>query len=208
MLCKHCRNSVKFLFSLQLVTIILDTEGAFVEEFAALAFDSETLQIVDVFHEFAQSYDADQWGRKHVHGLNRNWLAKYAKYENQTQLVQGFRHWLRGKNVLCLLGNGPAKERLLLEPDFYVTDLKFPQWTIREKKASHIMTLYYKKSFSPVLNKWCCKEAHSSFRYFPVVRKVESEYAKKRWGVHCALYDCLECYYSVLEERALTASPY
>lgn len=188
------------------MTIIVDSEGAFVEELAAIAMNTETLQVVDVFHEFALPQAVDDWSRKHVHGLNRNWLEQHAKFRNQTELVIGFRQWLCGKNILCLVANAPAKERLLLAPHYYVVDLDFANWTIREQKASHKMSLLHKRIFSPVLNKRCCAEAHSSFKYVPVYKNTSSELARKRWGVHCALYDCLECYYVVLEERALRCS--
>lgn len=190
------------------MTIIIDSEGAYVEELAAIAMNTDTLQIVDVFHEFALPQAVDDWSRKHVHGLNRNWLQKHANYKNQSDLVIGFRQWLCGKNVLCLVANAPAKERQLLGPSFHIVDLEFPNWTAREPKASHKMAFLYKRLFSPVFNKRCCVEAHSSFIKVPVYKNTTSELAKKRWGVHCALYDCLECYFVVLEERALRGSSF
>lgn len=188
---------------MQLTTIFVDSEGAFVEELAAIAVHSESLQIVDVFHEFAKPQAVDDWCRKHCHGLNTKWLQQHAKYENQTQLAQAFRQWLRGRNVLSILANQPAKERLLFGGDIFVHDLCFPMWSLRELRASHLMTFLFKRAFIPVLNKRCCAEAHSSFTHVPIYRNTTSELAKKRWGLHCALYDCLEAYLFYIEERAV-----
>lgn len=184
----------------------MDVEGAYVEEFAAIAVNSATLQIVDVFHEFAKAQAVDDWSRKHVHGLNVHWLMENAKYENQTELTHAFQKWLCGKNVLCMFANGPGRERQVLGNRYNVRDLHFLPWSYREKRASHQMTLNFKRSWSPVHNKRCCYEAHSSFRYVPVYRHSSSEEAKRRWGIHCALYDCAEAYFFWVEERGMRSN--
>lgn len=192
--------------SFQLTTIFIDVEGAYAEELAAIAVNSDTLEITDVFHEFAKSQAADEWCRKHVHGLNKQWLLRYANYENQTELVNALREWLRGKNVLTIFANNVAKEQRLLRDLFNVYDLYFPMWPEREKRASHRMAFLFKRAFIPVLNKRCCADAHSSFAFVPIYRRTPSEFAKRRWGVHCALYDCYEEYLFFVEERALPVS--
>ena len=189
--------------SLQLLTIFVDMEGAFTEELAAIAVNSETLEIRDVFHEFAKSQRVDCWSRKHVHGLNRMWLDRHAKYDNETQLILAFREWLQGKNVLAFFANDPAKERQVFGKAFDVSDLKMPMWAQRELRSSHQMALIFKRALIPVLNKRCCFNAHSSFSHVPTYRNTTSDFAKRRWGVHCALYDCYEDYLYFVEERAL-----
>lgn len=181
----------------------MDSEGAYTEELAAIAVNSETLQIIDVFHEFAKPQAVDDWSRKHVHGLNCKWLQEYAKYLNQTELAHAFRQWLRGKNVLAIFANDPARERQLFGHDLFIQDLCFPMWAARESRASHRIAFLYKRAFVPVLNKRCCAEAHSSFKYFPIYRDSSSDRARQRWGLHCGLYDCLESYLFFIEERAL-----
>ena len=188
---------------MQLTTIFVDTEGAYAEEIAAIAVNSSTLQIIDVFHEFAKPQAVDDWSRKHVHGLNCNWLQNNAKFNNQTELMQAFRQWLRGRNVLAIFANDPSKERMLFGQDLAVNDLCFPMWSQREARPSHLITFLFKRAFIPVLNKRCCAEAHSSFKYVPVYRNSTSELARRRFGFHCSLYDCLECYLFFIEERAL-----
>lgn len=168
---------------------------------AAIAVNSDTLQIISVFHEFAKKQCEDRWSRLHVHGLNPNWLQEHAKYNNETELLQAFRHWLRGRNVLATFANGPEKERLIFPPNMFVHDLGFPMWCQRETRASHRMSFIFKRSFIPIFNKRCCSEAHSSFMNVPVNNGSSSELARLRWGVHCALYDCWEAYLFFVEDR-------
>ena len=60
--------------------IFVDCEGAPIQEFTALYVDSDSHEIVDVFHRHVSfpsthGYDTDRWARRHVYGLNRTYLA-------------------------------------------------------------------------------------------------------------------------------------
>lgn len=189
-----------------MTTIFIDMEGARVEELAAIAVNSETLQILDVFHEFALPQLCDLWSRKHVHGLSEEWLNHHAQYNNEEELMCAFRLWLRGKNMMAMLANDPAKERQAFGKLFNITDLCFPTWERREQRPSHQMAFHFKESFIPVLNKRCCRLAHSEFTHYPAYRGTPNEFARKRWGVHCALYDCYEAYLSFVEDRNLESA--
>ena len=170
-------------------------EGAAVEEMAAIQIDAGTMQIVDVFHAFAKSTREDDWARKYCHGLNKKFLMDNAEYENSEELVKGFRKWLRGKNVLEYFANDPRTENLWL-PGIEVADLHLPRWAKRDYMAPHVMALKFKQQWAAVGNRKCCAEAHSSFWKVPSYRQNDAkEKALKRWGVHCALYDCLEAYF-------------
>lgn len=171
-------------------------EGAYVEEVAAIQVNAASLQIVDVFHAFAKSTREDQWARKHVHGLSKKFLEENAQYENSHELINGFRNWLKGKNVIEFFANDPCAERHWL-PKFRIDNFQLPTWKDRAYTAPHVMALQFKRQWAPVLNRRCCAEAHSSFLNAPRCSGNEAkETALQRWGPHCALYDVLEEYFS------------
>ena len=173
-------------------------EGAYVEELAAIQIDAESLQIVDVFHAFAKSTREDQWARKHCHGLNKKFLNENAEYENSQELVKGFMGWLKGKKVLEFFANNPCMERHWL-PRIRIDNLEMPSWAKRDFTAPHVMALQFKRQWAAVFNRRCCAEAHSSFWKVSHCSGNEAkESAMKRWGAHCALYDCLEEYFFYL----------
>ena len=185
---------------LQMSIIFVDMEGAKVEELAAIQMSAETRQIMSVYHNFAKPECSDEWARRHCHGLDKNYLMTHAPFRDEHALIEDFRHWLRGKNVLAILANDPKKERNSMHWRYTIRDMDMPRWEVRDKKASHDMALSFKKSWVPVLNHRCHPKVHGSFRYVPCYRQFsKTEQAKRRWGVHCALYDCLECYFAWVE---------
>ena len=170
-------------------------EGARVEELSAIQMHASTLQILDVFHGFAKSTCSDDWARKHIHGLNKNFLDGHAVHNNEAELLNSFTVWLRGKNVLEIFANDPNKERSVFGERYAIYDFRLPIWEHRDHCAPHEMALQYKKKWAAVLNQRCCAEAHSSFWKVPMYRRNAKEVAKERWGVHCSLYDCLEMFF-------------
>ena len=185
-------------------------EGASVEELAAIQMSAESLQIMDVYHGFCRSKLTDEWGRRHLHGLKRNLYELYPVFDSRQSLLQDFKKWKRGKNVLCMYANDPGKELRELnlwhdsrkeprEKNWAIRDIGLPVWEQRVGQASHEMARQWKKKWVPVMNKRCCSLVHSEFRYYPVYRGNKTETAKARWGPHCALYDCLELYFSYVE---------
>ena len=177
------------------------------EEMSAIAMNADTLQIVSVFHEFAKSHISDQWGRKHIHGLNQHWLIDNAKYDSEKQLVQAFLQWYKGfRHVLTVFANAPAREISLIGHNIHIDDISLPSWEHRERRACHQTALYFKRANVPILNRRCSSHAHSSYKYFPVYRNSTTEMAKKRWMHHCSLYDVFETYLYFIEERTLSSS--
>ena len=60
--------------------IYIDCEGTPVQEFSAIYVNKATSEIVDVFHRLVKypfPYDYDYFARKHVHGLDINFLSRY-----------------------------------------------------------------------------------------------------------------------------------
>ena len=181
--------------------IFLDMEGARVEEMAAIQMNAGTLQIMDVFHAFAKATCQDDWARRHCHGLSKDWLENNAEYENEKELIEGFRKWLRGKNVIQFFANNPSKEKSVLGDMFVpIHDLQLREWEVRDSQHSHNIALDMKRKSVPVLHRRCLPEVHSSFQKVAVYSCSAKDRAKERAGYHCALYDTAELlyyYYSI-----------
>ena len=165
-------------------------EGAYVEELAAIRMSVETLQLLDVYHEFAKPKCSDAWARRHVHGLNKNLHEIVNAFETPEALIRDFKDWTRGMNVLTVYANNPMKEQK--ELDWPIRDIGLPNWEDRDTLPSHEIALGMKKRWLPVLNRRCSAVVHKEFEFFPVYRGRKSELAKARWGCHCPLYECFE----------------
>lgn len=177
----------------------MDLEGAYAEELSAIQVAAETLQIMSVFHAHAKARCKDEWARRFIHGLNIEWLRENAEYDCEASLVEGFNRWMKGKNVLAMYANNPAKERSVLHRRYHVHDFPLSSWERRDNKASHGIALRYTRRWVPLLNQRCCPEAHADFKGHPNYHNSERERAKQRWGVHCSLYDCAELYFAYIE---------
>ena len=153
--------------------------------------DYDTREIIDVFHGYAYCRESDTFARRHIHGLNTDFLSRKG-YENTERLRQAFKHWTNDKNCILFYGNNPAKE--INELKLSVADIGLDQWTFRVDKPYHHVALHFKKHNIPILSKRCCTEAHSSFINTYVRPCNKSDLAKERFGYHCSLYDCFEMY--------------
>ena len=153
--------------------------------------DYDTREIIDVFHGYAYCRESDTFARRHIHGLNTDFLSRKG-YENTESLRQAFKHWTNDKNCILFYGNNPAKE--INELKLSVADIGLDQWTFRIDKPYHRVALHFKKHNIPILSKRCCTEAHSSFINTYVRPCNKTDLAKERSGYHCSLYDCYEMY--------------
>lgn len=184
-----CKTDIVVL--LQYSIIFIDSEGSPTQELSAIEMDYETREIVDVFHGYAFTTKDDLYARKHVHGLNVDFL-KRVGYENSSQLIETFHCWLRNKPFIILYGNNPHSE--IKELQLFISDLVLDQWSIRAYKAYHEVAYCYKKHNIPICSRRCCEEAHSMY-HSAIVRPFNvSDAAKERHGHHCSLYDCFELY--------------
>ncbi|MEL7306365.1 MAG: hypothetical protein AAGK05_00075 [Pseudomonadota bacterium] len=152
--------------------------------------------IVDIYHAHAQSNSPDDLARRHVHGLSRSFLEAYG-FSSEEALVLDFKMWLRGKNVIAMYANAPAKEiKLLNNPN--ILDMRLPNWSDRYRLVSHKTAREFKKKAIPItsskLSVRCSLEAHSDFKFIPTPRRTMSELAKKDYGYHCSLYDTYALY--------------
>lgn len=166
-------------------------EGTPVQELSAIHMNAFTMQIVDVYHAHAKSYQSDWWSRLHVHGLNRNFLNHHG-FPDEESLMQDFKEWLAPKDVMTMYANDPSKENEVL--NLNIKDIRIPPWADRIYQPYHQMALTYKNDFIPILDKRCCNEAHSMFKRYPMKRLSETEIAKRDYGFHCSLYDAYELY--------------
>ena len=152
--------------------------------------------IMDIYHAHAKSTVSDDWARRHIHGLNRVFLEK-SGFSNEEALVADFRKWLRGRDVLCMYANSPAKEISLLS-NHTIYDIHYPNWEDRISLVSHQTAYRFKHLSIPITSlagyKSCTKEAHNEFTFVPTPRRSPTELAKKDYGYHCALYDCYALY--------------
>ena len=166
-------------------------EGYSVQELSAIQMNAGSRQIVDVYHAHAKSQTVDTWPRRHIHGLNNHFLHRYG-YPNEDCLLQNFRSWLCGKNVLVILTNNPRKEGLT--PTLNIKDISLPPWSERVSHPSHQVARRFKNEFIPILDKRCCAEAHSAFEGYPLFNMNETEIVKRNYGFHCSLYSAYEMY--------------
>ena len=176
---------------MQYSIIFIDSEGSPTQELSALEMDYETREIVDAFHGYAFTTEADFFARHHIHGLSPIFLKK-AGYESPSKLIEVFHSWLRTKRYVFLYGNDPGRE--VNELQLYISDIGLDKWTIRSHKAYHEVAYYFKKHNIPICSTSCCAEAHSMY-HSAIVRPFNlSDAARERHGHHCSLYDCYEMY--------------
>lgn len=176
---------------LQYSIIFIDSEGSPTQELSALEMDHKTREIVDVFHGHAFTVEPDFFARRHIHGLNPEFLREEG-YKSPTELIEAFHSWIRGKRYIFLYGNNPSKE--VMELQLFVSDLSLDPWKMRSHKAYHEVAYSFKRHNIPICSKSCSKEAHSEYRSAYVRPFNLSDAAKERHGHHCSLYDCFELY--------------
>ena len=176
--------------------IFVDCEGQPIQEFTALYVDSDSHDIVDVFHQYVRStddrYDPDWWARRHVHGLNRDYLALHGLRDEQT-LLCAFRRWLTTHPYDELLAHAPHKERQFLQ--LPVRDVSLPPWKERAHLLSHRIALSLKRGAIPINCVTC--SAHTSFVDWRPRRPYTlsaKDVIKRDFAFHCSLYDCIEMY--------------
>ena len=178
--------------------IFIDCEGEPIQEFTALYVDSESHDIIDVFHRYVvfpptHGYDSDRWARRHVHGLNRIYLAVHG-LQNETVLLREFNKWLLSHPYEQILANAPRKESTFL--NLPVHDVCLPPWKERAVLLSHRLSLSLKRDAIPI-NGIQCSSAHSCFvDWRPRDPRILSpkDVIKHDFGFHCSLYDCMEIY--------------
>lgn len=166
-------------------------EGTSIQEVSAIQMNALTRQIVDVYHAHAMADNPDDWARRHVHGLKKTFLQERG-FPNEECVIRDFKRWLRGKDVLVMYANGPAKESMAL--NLPIKDMNMPPWASRVFQSYHQVALTFKTQFVPILNKRCCAEAHADFKKYPLMRLNPTEIAKRDFGFHCSLYDAYELY--------------
>ena len=119
------------------------------QELSAIQMNAETRQIVDVYHAHARRTVPDDWAVKHIHGLSDSFLNTYG-FLNEESLINDFRNWRRGKDVLAFYGNNPGKEKQLL--GIRILDMCIPQWSERVHHPSHRVAQRFKQESIPVLH--------------------------------------------------------
>lgn len=176
------------------LVVILDSEGEETQELAAICVDLSHLRIKDVYLKWAQppslpdDCDTDWWARKHVHGLNRNFL-KANGFANEKALVDDFQSWLQQYEILEFLGHAPAKEEILLNRG--ITDVRLPNWSQRPASTWFSLSRAMKTlEIGPKSNIYCSRFHHSEYRGW-CKDKTDGDRARNRFGYHCALYDCV-----------------
>ena len=183
--------------------VIIDCEIEPIQEFSALYVNPVSEEIVSVFHEYVQYdvniYDMDFWARKHIHGLNRDFLTKNG-LQNQETLYLAFQGWLNSHPYEQIFANAPSKEQSFLS--IKIEDVNLPQWKDRASLMSHKLALSLKKNIVPICDVICC--AHSSFvSWLPKHphRLTPTDIVKKNFSYHCSLYDCVEIFFYLFRNQ-------
>lgn len=166
-------------------------EGDSIQELSAIQMNVMSRQIVDVYHKHAKSDRTDFWSRLHLHGLSKLFLEEYG-LPSEKALLEDFKKWLAGKDVLAMYANDPKMEEAILK--LPIKDMGLPRWAERGFHPYHQTALAFKRNFIPILDKRCCKDAHSSFSSYPMKKHSKTELVKHEYGFHCSLYDSFELY--------------
>ena len=173
----------------------MDTEGTPIQEVAAIEVNCSTHAIVDAFHGYAYTDEADTFARKHIHGLNKTYLKDFG-FPSETDLLHMFKIWIATKPNAIIFCNGAEKERQAL--NLAIKEFKLLPWAERRYCASHQIAIRYKELTIPVCGQRCVKSAHSSFQTALSSSNASSSIAKARHGYHCALYDVMELYFECI----------
>lgn len=188
--------------------VYVDSEGTPVQELSAIYVNSSTKEIEDVFHAFArfphEDYDPDMWARKHVHGLDIDFLSRNG-VDNEEELVKDFHQWLSAHPYDNIFGHAPQKEEKLL--GICIEDVKLLPWVERSEELSHILAKRLKETHSFICNVRCAS-AHASFQASKLEHDdCKKDRVKRDFGYHCSLYDCAECFlFKEDKEKTITSS--
>ena len=79
-------------------------------------------------------YDSDRWARRHVHGLNREYLALHGVKDDHV-LLREFKDWLQSHPYEQIVANAPRKESMFL--NLPIQDVCLPPWKDRAVLLSH-----------------------------------------------------------------------
>lgn len=174
--------------------IFLDIEGEPCQEMAALEISRKTGEIIDVFHGYAKTDAPDTFARKHVHGINLDYIENVdVPFPSADCLFAIFKIWMCSKSNAPIFANAGHKESSAL--GMKVNDFNLVPWVERKDKPSHLLAIRFKEQSIPIRGRKCPREAHSCFRCPPFSRNLAILDAKSKHGYHCALYDVLELYY-------------
>jgi hypothetical protein len=171
-------------------------EGEPIQEMSAIEMSCKTHEIVDVFHGYAHTEEADTFSRQHIHGLNPSFYGRDG-FPSEESLIAMFKLWIHQKcHNYILVANDPKKEAKAL--GLTIFDFKLVPWAERNHKASHEIALRFKELSVSIRGRSCSQSAHSYFVSAPYSPNALSSMAKARHGFHCAFYDAVELYYEWL----------
>ena len=177
--------------------IYINSQGYPIQEFSAIYVDGETHEIVDVFHKYViypcSVYDDDKYLRKHVHGLDLDYLAAHG-LRDEEELKTTFLTWLSDHPYDAMYGDHPSREAELLS--LTIEDVFLVPWSSRDSEISHKLALSLKQKCTKICNV-CCAAAHRSFRYWPPLRVHNMncrDKARVKYRHHCSFYIALECF--------------
>jgi len=180
--------------------IFIDCEGDPIQEFSAIYVNND--EIIDVFHRYVhypsfKDYDGDRFARFHVHGLNIDFLSQHG-LENTDILRSEFFSWLNSCSYSRLFAHAPMKEMNFL--NLPIEDVCLRLWKDRHTLSSHRKAIFMKKNCIPICNIVC--KAHTSFRSWRCKKRMNfTDMAKRDFGHHCSLYDCVECFLFSIEGK-------
>lgn len=181
--------------------VFVDCEGEPLQEFTALYVNVEKQLIVDVFHRhvcYPFTYDKDSFSRRHIHGLNRDFLSKNG-LSNESVLLLHFRKWLSERPYTCIYAHAPDKEKRFLS--LPIQDVNLKPWKERIYCNSHQIALFMKLNFVKICDVSCHAHDFVSWKVKCKQSPSETDCAKKNFSYHCSLYDCVECFLFFCNEK-------
>ena len=166
-------------------------EGEPIQELSALAVDSKTLEVMDIFHHYGDYSASDKFARVHVHGLSKHFLSQHS-VGSESKLINKFLIWLEAKNVKAIYANNPTKEVEVL--GLPVINYPLSNWIDRQDNFLHQLTIRLKNNSHDFCHRCCPAEAHSAYIQPYKHKNPAITEAKAKHGFHCSFYDVVELF--------------
>ena len=145
-----------------------------------------------MFHDYA-CYDSqrdDSWARKHIHGLDAEYLDFYG-FRNSQELTSKLNDWLTAFPEAVIYDMYP--HRLQESVNRPISNVNYKSWEERRFLACHKEALRMKLNGESVNGTVCLHDAHCRFESWPYNRYIRDLYINDfKW--RCALYNCVELF--------------
>lgn len=142
--------------------LVADSEGDPIPEWSDILIDENKDSICNVFHAHGKYFYAADRGRsvrKHMHGLNSNYLSRHSVTDVDPLLCR-FLSQLHPYAAFDMYANAPSKEETFLGRP--VNDVRLLGWADRMRTKAHVIAKTLK--FQDSANAWLCVPRSQPYR--------------------------------------------